>query len=42
MLSAELAVLVHFEPVGIVLLVLFGIVIALFAFRAGQCYLYSH
>ena len=42
MLSAKLAVLVHFKPVRIILLVLLGVVIALFAVRTSQCYLYSH
>ena len=42
MLFAELAVLVHFKSVGIVLFVLLGIVVALLALSAGQCYLYSH
>ena len=38
-LLAEAAVLVHFQAVGIVLLVLHGIVIALLALRARQAYL---
>ena len=42
MLSAELTVLVHFKPVLIVLLVLLGIVVALFALRTSQCNFYSH
>ena len=42
MLFAELAVLVHFKSVRVVLLVLFGIVVALLALCAGKCYLYSH
>jgi hypothetical protein len=36
MLSAEAAILAHFQPVGIVLLVLDGVVIALLALGAGQ------
>ena len=42
MLSAELTVLVHFEPVGVVFLIFLGIVVALLALRTSQCYLYSH
>jgi hypothetical protein len=41
MLLAEAAVLVHLEPVGIVLLVLDGIVITLFALRASQSNLHA-
>ena len=36
MLLAETAILVHFQTIGVVLLVLDGIVIALFALGAGQ------
>ena len=42
MLAAELAELVHFKSVGVVLLVLLGVVIALFALCTSHCYLYSH
>ena len=41
-LLAESAVLVHFETIGIVLLVLHCIVVSLFAFCASKCYFYSH
>ena len=40
--SAELAVFVHLESVGVVLFVLHGVVISLLAFRAGQRNLNSH
>ena len=39
--AAETAVLVHFQPVGIVLFVLCGVVIALFALCASQRYFNS-
>jgi hypothetical protein len=39
---AEPAVLVHFQSVGIVLLVLFGVVVSLLALGAGQHNLHSH
>jgi hypothetical protein len=39
---AESAVLLHFDSVGIVLLVLHGIVIPLLAVCASHCYLYPH
>ena len=42
MLTAESAVLVHFKSVGIVLLVLHGVVVALFALSACQNNFYSH
>ena len=42
MLLAEPAVLVHFNSVRIVLLVLLGVVVALFALRAGKGDLHSH
>jgi len=42
MLLAELTVLVHFKSVRVVLLVLLGVVIALFALCTSHCYLYSH
>ena len=42
MLLAELTILIHFKSVRIVFLVLLGIVVALLALCAGQCYLYSH
>ena len=41
-LSAESAVLLHFETVGIVLLVLHGVVVSLLAFAASKGDLYSH
>lgn len=40
--AAEFAVFFHFNSVGIVLLVFFGTVIALLAFRASQSDFYSH
>ncbi len=40
--AAEAAVLAHFQPVRIVLLVLHGVVVALFALRAGQGNFDSH
>lgn len=42
MLFAEAAILLHLEPVGAVLLVLLGVVVALFALRAGKGDLHSH
>ena len=42
MLLAELAILVHLEAVGIVLLVLLRVVIPLLALRAGERYLNAH
>ena len=42
MLLTELAILVHFDSVGIVSLVLLGIVVALLAFCASQSDFYSH
>jgi hypothetical protein len=42
MFAAEPAVFAHFEPVGIVLLVLHRVIVALFALRASQSYFYSH
>ena len=42
MLFAEAAILLHLEPVGTVLLVLLGVVVALFALRAGKGDLHSH
>ena len=41
-LAAEAAVLVHFQSVGIVLLVLHGVVVALLAFGTSQSDLDSH
>ena len=41
-LAAESAVLVHFDPVGVILLVFLGVVIALLAFCAGECNFNSH
>ena len=40
--AAEAAILAHFQPVRIVLLVLHGVVVALFALRAGKGDLHSH
>jgi len=37
-LSAKTAILVHFQSVRIIFLVLFGIVVSLFALTADQCY----
>jgi hypothetical protein len=42
MLPAEFAVLIHLEPVRIILLVFLRVVIALFALCAGQYDFYSH
>jgi hypothetical protein len=39
---AETAVFIELDPVGIVLLVFLGIVVALFALTASQCDLNSH
>ena len=41
-LTAEPAILVHFQPVGIVLLVFHSVVVALLAFRAGEGNFDSH
>ena len=41
-LAAEAAVLVHFQPVRIVLLVFHGVVVALLALGAGQGDFDSH
>jgi hypothetical protein len=41
-LTAEAAVLVHFQSVGIVLFVLHGVVVALLALGAGQGNFNSH
>ena len=41
-LSAELAILVHFKSVGIILLVFHCVVIALLAFSTSKCYFNSH
>jgi hypothetical protein len=41
-LFAEFAILAHFEPVGVVFLVLFRVVIALFAFGTRQSDFNSH
>lgn len=41
-LTAETAILVELETIGIVLLVLEGIVVPLLAFGAGKCDLYAH
>ena len=42
MLSAESAVLLHFQTIGIILLVLHGVVVSLLAFAASEGDLYSH
>ena len=42
MLSAESAVLLHFETVGVILLVLHGIVVSLLALRASQSDFNAH
>ena len=42
MLSAEGAILVHFQTVRIVLLVLHGVVVSLLALVASEGYLYPH
>ena len=41
-LSAESAVLLHFETVGVVLLVLHGVVVSLLALRASQSDFNAH
>ena len=41
MLAAESAVLVHFDPVGVIFLVFLGVVVALFTLCAGECDLVS-
>ena len=41
-LTAETAILVELETIGIVLLILEGIVVPLLAFGAGKCDLYAH
>ena len=41
-LSAESAVLLHFETVGVILLVLHGVVVSLLALRASQSDFYAH
>ena len=40
--TAETAILVEFETIGIVLLVLCRVVISLLAFAANECYFHSH
>ena len=42
MLAAEAAVLFHLQPVRVIFLVLFGVVVALLALGAGQNDLHSH
>ncbi len=42
MLFAELAILAQLDTVGVILLVLHGIIIALFALLAGESYLVAH
>ena len=42
MLTAEAAILIHLESVGIVFLVLLRIVVTLLAFASGESDLYSH
>jgi hypothetical protein len=41
-LSAESAVLLHFETVGVILLVLHGVVVSLLALRASQSDFNAH
>ena len=41
-LTAELAVLLHFKSVGVILLILDRVVISLLAFAASECDLYSN
>jgi hypothetical protein len=41
-LTAEFAMLFHFNPVGVVLLVFLGVVIPLLTFRASHGDFYSH
>ena len=42
MLLAESAILLHFETVGVILLVLHGVVVSLLALRASQSDFYAH
>jgi hypothetical protein len=42
MLLAELAVLGHFKPFGVVFLAFFGVVVSLLAFCARKRNLFSH
>ena len=42
MLSAESAILLHFEAIGIVFLVLHGVVVSLLAFRTSECDFNAH
>ena len=42
MLSAESAILLHFEAIGIIFLVLHGVVVSLLAFRTSECDFYAH
>jgi hypothetical protein len=41
-LTAKTTVLVHFKPVRVVFLVLFGVVVALLTFLASECDFHSH
>ena len=41
-LLAESAILLHFETVGVVLLVFHGVVVSLLALRASQCDFHAH
>lgn len=41
-LTAEAAILIELQPIGVVFLVLEGIVVPLLTFRTSQCDLYSH
>ena len=41
-LAAESAVLVHFDSVGVILLVFLGVVVALLTLCAGECNLVSY
>jgi hypothetical protein len=42
MLFAEFAVFAQFNPVGVILFILHGVIISLLAFGALQSYLISH
>jgi hypothetical protein len=42
MFLAKTAVLIHFKAVGVVLFVLHGIIISLFALTAGERYAHAH
>jgi hypothetical protein len=42
MFFAKLAILIEFLSIGVILLVFIGLIIALFAFSAGQRYRIAH